>query len=472
MTYPTQIPSNTNYNGAGGETLNAGNNDTIPLSGGGNNVTAGSDDVITLYGGGNSVSMQDYGSLTIYDARSEASGFSGTVNFGDTISVYTNDTISLNYTLSLGASDTVTVNFAPQISEHTHLIGSILGLVGIGGPNDTVTEAYSVNAAARDVITFSGAGELVSLTLGSGDTISTTGSNDTIVIGGTATTKSSVTVGATASGTVINGGLGTDTFTAGSGYDGGNHYVGSTQTDADGFKAIGTCANYANLADRVTVNVNSGTGQGYDANGNQLWTDTYTEVQQIKAGQLDGNILTGSDSFFCELKGSLGSTTYYGGAGGDRIIWSSAGKTGLLDGQGSDIAYGGSGADEFYWRNSPGGKGVSNLGETIFNFSISQGDDLNLSEFADAGFAGVTQAFNGADNNPSNWARVTLDANGQDSWVWFDRTGSGTFNQAAVVLKNDNLFSDFGVSDTGSSGSQLVVQDMVSSGHLVLASPH
>jgi len=38
-----------------------------------------------------------------------------------------------------------------------------------------------------------------------------------------------LTVGATAAGTTINGGIGTDTFTAGAGYDGGNHYVGSTE---------------------------------------------------------------------------------------------------------------------------------------------------------------------------------------------------------------------------------------------------
>src|SRR5580700_6329693 len=61
----TQVASNSTYNGAGGETLNAGNNDTITLSGGNNNITAGDNDVITISGGNNSVSMQDYGSLTL-----------------------------------------------------------------------------------------------------------------------------------------------------------------------------------------------------------------------------------------------------------------------------------------------------------------------------------------------------------------------------------------------------------------------
>jgi hypothetical protein len=279
-----------------------------------------------------------------------------------------------------------------------------------------------------------------------------------------------MTVGATGSSTTIDGGLGTDTFTAGAGYDGGNHFIGSAQSNANGFDAIGSCANYASLGSRVTVNLNTGTGQRFDASGNQLWTDSYTNIQQVKAGQLNGNILTGNDSYFCELKGGIGSATYHGGAAGDRIIWSSAGATGLLDGQGSDVAYGGSGADEFYWRNSPGGKGVSNLGETIYGFNTAQGDDLNLSEFADSGFAGVTQPFNGA--NLFSFADISLSANGQDTDVWFDKTGSGNFTHLAAVLKNDNLFTAFGVTDTSNVGAQQVVQDMYNTGHLVLAAPH
>jgi hypothetical protein len=466
----TQVPNNTKYTGGGGQILNAGDYDTITLSGGGNNITAHDHDVITISGGGNTVAMHNYDSLTVNDTRSLADGYVGSVLFGDTISIYYNDTVSLNYTLQLGNSDSVTVDFQPHITENTELIGGLLRL--LSGSGDAITEAFSVLAGAHDTISFSGSGQAVSLSLGIGDTIATTGANDTITIGGTAATKSSVTVGATASGTTINGGLGTDTFTAGSGYDGGNHFIGSAQSNADGFVAIGSCANYANLDCRVTVNLNTGVGHGFDATGTQLWTDTYTNIQQVKAGRLDGNVLTGSDSYFCELKGGVGSTTYHGGAAGDRIIWSSAGTTGLLDGRGTDIAYSGSGADEFYWRNSPGGKGVGNLNETIYGFNTAQGDDLNLSELVLPGFSGVTQAFNSTDSNPLNWVTISLSANGQDTNVWLDRNGIGNFTQIAAVLKNDNLFSDFGVTDTSSAGAGQVVQDMYNTGHLVLTHPY
>jgi hypothetical protein len=182
-----------------------------------------------------------------------------------------------------------------------------------------------------------------------------------------------VVVGATPTGTIINGGLGVNTFMPGTGYDGGNHYVASAQDYQKGFNAFGSCSNYAGLACRVTVNYNTNIGQGSDAKGDLLWTDTYSSVEQVKAAELNGNVVTGVNSYFCELKGGLGSTTFYDGTAGDRIIWSSAGATGLLDGNGLDVAYAGQADDEFYWRNSAGGKGVSNFGETVYRFNIAPG---------------------------------------------------------------------------------------------------
>ncbi|MBV9824406.1 MAG: hypothetical protein JO001_01800 [Alphaproteobacteria bacterium] len=463
--------NNLTISGLGADSITGGDTNTVILNGGFNTVSLHDHANLTMsggtnsamihdngsmvvYGGGNTITMHDSDVLTINDTRTEGDGFSGNVVFGDNITGHNGDSITLNYGLTLGNSDTVTVGWN----------GTFSGLAG----NTSLTNVNVVNAGKGDSINFATASINVTLNAGSGDTISTTAAGDTITLGGTAATKSSLMVGATAAGTTINGGLGTDTFTGGAGYDGGNHYVGSAQSNADGFNAIGSCANYANLACRVTVNYNTNVGQGFDANGNLLWTDTYANMQQVKAAELNGNILTGSNSYFCELKGGNGSTSFYGGAAGDRIIWSSAGATGLLDGQGTDVAYGGTGADEYYWRNSPGGKGVSNFGETINGFSEAKGDDLNLSEFADAGFAGVSNAF--TFNDLSNWVSIGL--NGNDTDVYFDKTGSSNFSTLAVVLKNDNLFADFGVTDHSSVGAQQVAQDMYNTGHLVLTLPH
>lgn len=464
--------NNLTINIAGADTLVGGDGDTLTAAAGGNSLTGHDRDVLTIgdgnnsislhdsgsvtvNGGGNNIVLHDSGKLTINDTRTIADGYTGSVVFSDTIAVHRNDVVALNYTLSLGASDNVSVDFRPVLT--------------VGDSSDTVNANYIVNAGKGDTITFSGSNETVLLNAGSGDIIATSGANDTITVGGSATTKSSMTIGATAGGTTINGGLGLDTFTAGAGYDGGNYYVGSAHDYADGFSAVGNCANYSSLACRVTVNYQTNTGQGFDAAGNLLWTDTYSNMQQVKAGKFDGNVLTGSDSYYSELKGGLGSATYNGGAAGDRIIWSAAGAAGLNDGQSTDVAFGGAGNDEFYWRNSPGGKGLSNFGEAINGFNVGQGDDLNLSEFANSGFAGVTKAFAGA-NDLANWVNVSLVGNDTD--VWFDKTGNGNFTQLAAVLKNDNLFSDFGVADQSAAGAQQVVQNLYNTGHLVLTQPH
>lgn len=451
-TYTTT--NNATITGTGSDTIIAGNNDTITLTGGNDVILTKDYATITINGGGNQVTVNNDSSVTINDARSFADGYSGSILFSDMITAKDYNTVSLNYTASLGASDNVSINFNPLL---------------ILGTGDTVNAAYTVNAGKGDTIAFTGSGESILLNAGSGDTILTSGVNDTITIGGAAATKSSMTIGATAAGTTIDGGLGTDTFTAGAGYTGGVSYAGSAHGYQDGFNAIGSCANYSGLACRVTVNFATDIGQGFDRGGNLLWTDTYKNVQQVKAASADGNILTGSDAYYCELKGGLGGATYNGGAAGDRVIWSSAGATGLNDGHSTDVAYAGAGNDEFYWRNSPGGKGLSNLGEAIYGFNIGQGDDLNLSEFATAGFAGVNRAFGGA-NDLANWVNVS--SNGNDTNVWFDKTGSGNFTQLAAVLKNDNLFADFGVTNQSSAGAQLVVQDLYNTGHLVLTQPH
>ena len=484
-----KIGNGVTINGTGNDTIVGGSNDTINLSGGGNSVTVLDGAAITIGGGNNSLSMRDNGtatiaggantvtmrdndSLTINDNRTMADNFSGAVTFGDTISYHNSDTIALNYTLNLGASDTVTIGYNTSTTAQAGASGTSIGATEI------------VNAGSSDVMSFAGSGQAVVLNAGGKNTLTTTGSNDTITIGNSATANSSastggacsngiiITVGATGSGTTLNGGLGTDTFTAGAGYDGGNNYIGSTGTNAQLFNA-GNCVNYSGLSCRVTVNYNTGVGQGYDANGNLLWTDTYNGMEQVKGAKLDGNVLTGSNTYFNELKGGLGQTTYYDGTAGARVIWGEAGATGLLDGQGTDIAHLGNGDDEIYWRNQPSNsKGVSNFGETAYGFNVAQGSDLNFTELATAGYAGVSHSFAGTAADATNWVNVSLASNGQDTNVWFDKSGSGNFTQIAVTLKGDNLFADFGVNSHPQKASAQVVQDMFNAGNLVLNQTH
>ncbi|MBV9859915.1 MAG: hypothetical protein JO038_07425 [Alphaproteobacteria bacterium] len=469
VTYIAPNASNLTVNAAGADTLTGGNNDTLTVATSGNTLTGGNYNSIVINGGNNTITLLNSDTVVINDARTEANGFSGTVTYGDTVAMQSNGSLTLNYTLNLGNSDVVSANFNPLLTL---------------GNGSSAAANYIINAGTSDSIAFSGSGQAVVLNAGGSNTLTTTGSNDTITIGNSATANSSastggacsngiiMTVGQTAAGTTFNGGLGTDTFTAGAGYDGGNNYIGSTGTNAQLFNA-GNCVNYSGLSCRVTVNYNTGVGQGYDANGNLLWTDTYNGMEQVKGAKLDGNVLTGSNTYFNELKGGLGQTTYYDGTAGARVIWGEAGATGLLDGQGTDIAHLGNGDDEIYWRNQPSNsKGVSNFGETAYGFNVAQGSDLNFTELATAGYAGVSHSFAGTAADATNWVNVSLASNGQDTNVWFDKSGSGNFTQIAVTLKGDNLFADFGVNSHPQKASAQVVQDMFNAGNLVLNQTH
>jgi hypothetical protein len=146
-------------------------------------------------------------------------------------------------------------------------------------------------------------------------------------------------------------------------------------------------------------------------------------VEQVKAVELNGNVVTGVNSYFCELKGGLGSTTFYDGTAGDRIIWSSAGATGLLDGNGLDVAYAGQGDDEFTGATRPAARASRTSARRSTASTSPRATTLDLSEFATVGFAGVRRGFAGA-NDLVNWVNVSLTGTG-DTVVQFDKSGSG-----------------------------------------------
>lgn len=468
--------------GAAGSPLNvvAGNNDT---------VTAG-DYVFLTAGNHNVITLGDYG-IVVAGNRTDTTASDDNLLFvgnSDNVTAGNNDTIvgGDNDTISMGSGELRAGN---NVSV-TLIAGAALTIDSLGSNAVLHDGSAIVNGSlvgGGNTITF-GAFEKATL-YGTGDTLDA-GRGDVITIGGdggTVLTRSSFTIGNGTTGATINGGLGVDTFSPGTGYVGGDHYIGSYHGYADGFNAIGSCINYTSTADagrhavRVVIDLSAGVGHGYDSNNNLLWTDTYTNIQQVKASAANGNVLTGSDSFYCELKGAAGSVTFHGGAAGDRIVWSSADATGVANaGNGLDVAYAGTGTDEFYWRSQPHGKGVSNFGETIYNFSVAF-DDLNFSELTTVGapFANASSrnfsATVGADglvDDLFNWVNVTLDGNGNTALL-FDKFGDGTTNaqhfQTAAVLKGVDLFGAYGLSPTGPAAAQQVVEDLYSfNGHAAL----
>jgi hypothetical protein len=126
------------------------------------------------------------------------------------------------------------------------------------------------------------------------------------------------------------------------------------------------------------------------------------------------------------LKGGLGSTTFYHCTAGDRIIWSAAGATGLLDGNDLDVAYAGQGDDQFDWRNAAAARASRTSARRSTASTSPRGDDLNVSEFTTAAFAGVRRGFAGA-NDLVNWVNLSLTGTG-DTVVQFRRVRQRQFH--------------------------------------------
>ena len=116
-------------------------------------------------------------------------------------------------------------------------------------------------------------------------------------------------------------------------------------------------ASYLNSATAVTVNLDAGTATGGDGN------DTLASIENIIGSQFDDS-LTG-DNNVNHISGDAGTDT-------------------LIGGLGNDILTGGDGADIFKWTaddiNIASGAPFS---DTITDFSITEGDKLDLSHRLD-----------------------------------------------------------------------------------------
>jgi hypothetical protein len=448
------------------------------------------------------VSVGNNDTVTAGDYVSMATGNNDTIRTGDNglLTVGNNDTVTAgrNDTIIAGNNDTIFMGAGELMlgdnSAMTLSAGATLTVTHLGR-NDVLHDGSTIISGkligGGDTFNF-GTNENATL-FGTGDTLNVA-AGDVITIGGSGgadPTRSSFSIGSGTTDATINGGLGIATFSPGTGYQGGNEYIGSNHDTADGLAGIGNRINYTSTTDangnaiRVAVDLNEGNGSGFDSSGNSLWTDIYNGMQQVVAAGANGNVLIGSDLFYSELEGSAGSVTYHGGAAGDRIIWGSADASGVANsGSGLDVAFTGTGADELYWSNQPHGQGVSNFGETINDFRFTF-DDLNFSEWTTVGspFANVsgrnfdpTVGGNGFVNDLFNWIGVALDGNGNTN-VLFDKFGDGSSQhfQTAAVLEGVNVFNVYGVSPTTPGASQQVIQDMYSfNGHsaLVFNQPH
>jgi len=113
------------------------------------------------------------------------------------------------------------------------------------------------------------------------------------------------------------------------------------------------------------------------------------------------------------------------GGAGDDVIFGQEGNDWIYGGAGADVLYGGSGADTFAY------KAVSEGGDHVKDFSVSQGDKLDLSELLSGiGYDPVTSAIH-------NFVFTTDTSAG--TVVKVDVTGTGNAASAQAIATLDGV---------------------------------
>lgn len=171
----------------------------------------------------------------------------------------------------------------------------------------------------------------------------------------------------------IYGGYGNDVIAGGAG---GDELDGGEGSDA---------LSYATSNEGVTVNLLTGEASGGHAEG-----DSFFNFENLIGSDFD-DILTG-DASANSLTGNGGADRLFGGGGADKIA-GGAGADLILGQAGGDILGGGTGADRFIYASTSDSGLIASARDRILDFSVSEGDRIDLSRIdADTAATG-NQAF-------------------------------------------------------------------------------
>lgn len=334
---------------------------------------------------------------------------------------------SVQYDRTIAADGTDTVrNFRADgtLQDRTIVDGHGVTTFDRMGADGSLVNRTMTGTAASDVLTlndhhggslFGGAGDDI-LTGGAGDDNLDGGMGRDTLYGGDGNDQ-------------LNGGQGADIMYGGNGND---RYIVDDVNDQvieyanGGIDTVSAYVSYALSAhvENLTLAASAGAINGY---GNAL--------DNIITGNNAANRLEGGDGND-QLIGNGGNDILIGGAGDD-LLMGGDGDDILIGGTGNDKLYGGAGADRFVFHYGDAGKTGTNT-TRIADFSVSQGDKIDLSEF---------------DANPAMDGRQALTfydvkpATPMDHSIWFVNNGSfaqlhGDVNGDGIVdfvIRVDNL---------------------------------
>lgn len=212
----------------------------------------------------------------------------------------------------------------------------------------------------------------------------------------------------------LYGGVGNDRL---EGDDGNDVLYGQAGIDYMQGGAGTDSASYALAASGVTLTLHGGSASN-DGDGG---TDTLAGIENV-IGSAYADALTGSDL----------ANVIRGGNGND-YIHARAGNDIIAGGSGDDTLYGGDGADNFRFESAGGI-------DTIFDFSLAQGDVLDISEIID--FDPLTDAL-------TDFVSVTT--SGSNTIIAVDQDGVGGYTTVAQLNGTSSTLNDLGDFNVGSN---------------------
>lgn len=225
----------------------------------------------------------------------------------------------------------------------------------------------------------------------------------------------------------INGGAGDDTLNGGGGNDtliggvGADTLIGGSGTDT---------ASYAGALAGVKANLTKASLNAGDAGG-----DSYSSIENL-TGSSHNDTLTGNSGANV-LDGGTGNDTLDGAAGNDRL-YGGSGSDKLYAGAGADRLYGGSGNDTFIFKSVKDSTVSTSGMDTIYDFSVSQGDKIDLRSIDASTKSGGDQAFTFIKTAAfhKKAGELRYEKKGSDTYIYGDTDGDGSAN---FKIKIDTL---------------------------------
>jgi serralysin len=272
-----------------------------------------------------------------------------------------------------------------------------------------------------------------------------TGSGDIIGTGN----ELANTITGNAGNNILDGGAGVDKLIGGNGND--TYIVDLVRTGT-------TLANYkVALQDTITEAANAGTDtvQLRLQDGAVQMNNATTLTLAANLESLDASL---TEDTKLNLTGNALANTLTGNDA-DNILDGGAGNDILTGGKGNDTLKGGLGADVLKWgADDLGSAGdISNSTDTIIDFSVTQGDQLDLRDLLDG------------ESSANILDYISIEATGTSTVLRISSTGQfdngydSVQEDARIILSNTNLLTA-----TGQSTYELAIQHMITNQSLLI----